>query len=366
MTEAATQTNGATAGATHAPVIETSGTVDKSAPPKTPTLHERMIAAAKATKEAVDAGKVTEDAVKEGAEAGAAVEAEPAAEDAKEPKEAKDEKAKAEPAADENPIARIQREMRAREKARTIELEAQMHREEVEREREAFKQQQAAFDRDRQQLASMLEQFKTDPLKFVETQGYDRDKLAEHFVNAGKPEHQLAQKLEAQERQIQQLVEFIKNDREQRAQQETVAQQQAREQAERASERKFIAEFASPEKAPSLHAVAKISRQGEKYIVERANEVAAWFKAETGKYPSWETLAEYLEQQAAADLKENGGGAQAKAPKPAGKSTATTRTLSQGMSDERRSAVKPLQDMTKAERLAAMEQAARDARRSAG
>jgi len=364
MTEAATQTNGATAGATHAPVIETSGSVDKSAPAKPPTLHERMIAAAKATKEAVDAGKVTEEAVNEGAEAGAEVEkVEPTAEEAKEPKEAK---AKAEPAADENPIARIQREMRAREKARTIELEAQMHREEVEREREAFKQQQAAFDRDRQQLASMLDQFKTDPLKFVETQGYDRDKLAEHFVNAGKPEHQLAQRLEQQEQQIKQLVEFIRNSEEQRTQQETAAQQQAREQAERASERKFIADFASPDKAPNLHTAAKISRQGEKYIVERANEVAAWFKAETGKYPSWETLAEYIEQQAAEELKEFLGGAQSKAPKSAGKSTATTKTLSQEMSGERRSATKPLQDMTKAERLAAMEQAARDARRSAG
>lgn len=359
----ATQTNGTTTqGAEHMPVTE--AVVDKAAPPKPATLHERMIAAAKATKEAVDAGKVTEEAVKDGAEAGAVEEVAEAVDEKKDPKDAK---AKEEPPpADENPIARIRREMRAREKARTIELEAQMHREEVEREKTQFQQEREAFAAQQKQLTQMFEQFKSNPFEFAEAQGLNKDKLAEQFANLGKPEQVLAQKLEAQERQIAQLVEYIKTSEQNRMQQETAAQQQAREQAERASERKFITDFASPEKAPSLHTIAKISRQGEKYIVERANEVAAWFKAETGKYPSWETLAEYLEQQAADDLKQNVGGAQAKAPKPAGKSTATTRTLSQEMSGERRSAEKPLQAMSKTERLAAMEQAARDARRSAG
>lgn len=343
------------------------GSVDKSAPAKPPTMHERMVAAAKATKEAVDAGKVTEEAVREGAEAGAAATegaTDTVEEETAEAKPAKDAKEKTEPA--ENPIARIQREMRAREKARTIELEAQMRREEVEQERQRFQQERAAFEQEQRQLRQAIETLKSDPLKFIESQGYDGGKLAEHIVKAGTPEAQLQAELAAIKAENRQIVEYLKMSEEQQrtaAQQADIARKQ---EAQRAAERSFVTNHATPEKAPNLNAVAKLSRQGESYIVARAEEVAAWFKSETGKYPSLETLAEYLEQQATEDLKEIRGGAQTKAPKIAGKSTATTRTLSQDAAGERRSTVKPLETMTKAERLAAMEAAARDARRGAG
>ena len=360
----ATQTNGAAA-------PQTNGAAAPAAPDMTPskpaTLHERLVAAAKATKAAADEGKGVDDAVAEGV-AKADAEVEPAADDAKAPA-AKEPKKEPE----ENPIARIQREMRAREKARSIELEATKLREAAAAEAAALKEQQAAFQRDRQQLSSMLEQFRADPVKFAEQNGISRDKLAEDWANQGKPEHQIAQRLEAQEQTIQKLIAHIQQSEQQRQQQETAAQQQQREAAERAAERRFISDYAAPEKAPNLHKVAQkvaeLTRQGNdgavRFIVDRANAVADWFKAETGKYPSWDVLADYLEQEATSDLAKDGG-AQSKAPKPAGKSTATTRTLSQEMSGERRSAVKPLQELSKSERLAAMEQAARDARRSAG
>lgn len=358
MTEAATQTNGTTTnGAAHAPTeAPTAG--------KAPSLRDRMVAAAKGAQSAVEKGKLTEEAVNEGAEAGAELGGEPEAAE-KDPKEAK---AKKEPQGEpeENPIARIQREMRAREKARGIELEASKKKEENDRIAADLKQREDKLAQQTQQLTQMLDQFKAEPFKFLETQGYDRAKLAEHFANDGKPEHALGQRIDALEKQNKQLIEFIQQNEQTRQKNEADAQAQRYKDAESAAEQRFLADHATPEKTPSLHRVAKLSRQGNRYIVERANEVGAWFRSETGKYPSWETLAEYLEKEAADDLKADAGGAQEKAPKSAGKSTATTRTLSLETSGERRSATKPLQDMSKSERLAAMEQAARDAQRSAG
>lgn len=350
MTEPATQTNGAAAPATAAPDFT---------PSKPATLQERMVSAAKATKAAVDEGKPEAEAIVEGVAAAD----EPAPAEAAEAKEAKT-KPDGKTVADENPIARIRREMRSREKARSIEIEATQKREAVERDAAAFQKQQQEFQQQQQRFAQMMQKFQENPMEALEQNGWNREKLAEHFANSGKPEHAMAQQLEALKLENQRIIQHLQQTEEQRARAETAAQQQAREQAERTAERKFVTDFASPDKTPNLHHVAKISRQGERYIVSRANEVADWFKAETGKYPSWDVLADYLEQQASEDLKEVG--VPSKAPKPAGKSTATTRTLSQEMSGERRSAVKPLQELSKSERLAAMEQAARDARRSAG
>lgn len=312
----------------------------------------KLAEAARAAREAAEGGASVDDAV-------AAATASDEAADV----EADTDGAKAKPAKEdvENPIARIQREMRAREKARTIELEAERIREEVEQRASQFDAREKAFAAREAQFQKMMEQFQADPMAAFEANGWNKDKLAEHFAKAGTPEHALRQQLETQGRELAELKQFLTQDLQTRQQREAEQRQQAAQRQRVETEDNFIRTHINPESTPNLIAVAELSGQSREHIVTKADKVADWYKQETGKYPSLEELASYLELEAAEAVAKIRGG-KVSPPHSAGKAKATTRTLSQGLSSERRSAPKPARDQTKGERLEAMREAARSAR----
>lgn len=307
-----------------------------------PTAHDDLMAA---VKEARAANGETVETVE-----GAEVVAEPAKED-KPPKV--DETA--------DTLSALERKIRAREKDRAKTVEIEKRAAEIAQREEAAKRQIGEVEQLKKQLTEQMNAFQANPLEYLQKNGVDREKIAESFVKSGTPEYQLAQKLEASERKLDKVMKYLEHREQLEAQSKEEASRQSAQQSRKRAEADFMKECSS-DVAPNLHRVAELTGQGEAYIISKADRVAEWFKQETGAYPSFTEIAEYLEHEASTKL--TGLGVKLQSPKSAGKPKATTRTLSAERSSERRSADKPSADLSAAELQAEMIRAVAEARRA--
>ena len=261
----------------------------------------------------------------------------------------------------ENSIAALKKKMKDREKEHAVKLELERTRQSLQQQQQQAQKDAEETQRLKQELQQQLTTFKQNPLQFLETVGFDKDKLADHFVKAGTPEHALKLELDQTKGQVSELVQYLK----QRDEQAQVQQQQQREQqlAQRREQanRDFLAK-ASVEVAPFLHQTAEVSGRGAEYIISEADKVADWYADQNGgKYPPWEDIIHYLEDRESEKWSKYGAKPRAQAN---GGQRKPQKTLSPGMSSERRAAPVPFAELSPEDRRRELVRVAEEAKRT--
>lgn len=174
--------------------------------------------------------------------------------------------------------------MRAREQARRIMEEARGKADEVARKERELAQLQSSIESERK----TIELFKKDPIKAIEIAGKDPAWFTEQVLLHGRPDpvkEQLSpveEKLSVTQDRLEKLEQML--------QQRMQADEKA--QADKAAEAFTQMVIRDDEKYPYLSAIYS-DDSGE--LIQKANNIAQLVYDRTESYPSFEDIAEYLE-----------------------------------------------------------------------
>lgn len=245
-------------------------------------------------------------------------------------------------------IAKVLHERKEKERAR-IELKEQQrsHHQKMEQERQAFAQQQAQLEYERQQVKAQREKlFETtkDPFKIAELTGRTHEQLAQDLMVAGTPEWQVAQRIKSEIEQLKAAQLEYKTQLEQ--QQNALKERDERAAAaHRQSTEQAFVEHTSSDKYPTL------SRLTPKQRLLLGYDIAQQYYNETKRIASDAEIAEYLESSLSGQAGETRAARQPNGMSGnAPKSKATgPRTLSNSVASERRSSPKPATNNMSAE-----------------
>lgn len=286
------------------------------------------------------------------------------------------------PPADEPEVVRL---IRAREQAQKVRDEGKSAAEtmlaEARAEAERIKAEMIAQAKAEAQAIArqQLEALRTKPLEAIKQIGWNTQDLVDQVTREGDPQWQAMQQLRAQQEQIGNQV---KTAEERAAAAEAAAKQHVEQLAmaqRAAAEQEFLG--LATQQAPSVRKAAEefarvasmngIPTTPEQVMIRRAHEAADAIKA-TGRVATPATVVQYLEYVTAQSM---GGGAvgqvadtsqqaaAAQNSRPTGRANGT-RTLHAAGASERRSAPKPIHDMSPAEERQALAEAAAEAMRT--
>lgn len=289
------------------------------------------------------------------------------------------------PPADDANVPEVVRLIRAREQAQKVRDEGKSAAEtmlaEARAQAEQIKAEMIAQAKAEAQAIArqQLEHLRSKPLEAIKQIGWNTQDLVDQVTREGDPQWQAMQALRAQQ---EQFGNQVKTAEERATAAETAAKQYAEQiqLAQRAAaEQEFLG--LATQQAPSVRKAAEefarvASQNGmpmtaEQVMIRRAHEAADAIKA-AGRVATPATVVQYLEYVTAQSM---GGGAvgqvadttqQAAASqnsRPTGRANGT-RTLSAAGASERRSAPKPIHDMSPAEERQALAEAAAEAMRT--
>jgi hypothetical protein len=205
----------------------------------------------------------------------------------------------------------------------------------------------AQFHQDRQQFEqerkAWLRDIASNPIKLVTEAGHSADDIIRNIQLSDDPQWKITQQLQ---RQLAETNEKIEQERRQREQFVTAEQQRQQQYVEQQSQRAhqqavhtLLNDFASPDKAPSLHRL-----YDPEEIVDRVQRLALDYQKRTGEVAPLDELAEYAEQQARKRLDgADAPGSRSEPPKVKGNGP---RTLSAAAASERRATPRSTRDMT--------------------
>lgn len=268
-------------------------------------------------------------------------------------------------------IARLQRELRDKEKKRLEEKSARQNAAQQAEYQRQFAAQQASLEQERKQLEAeraRLREIQKDPMKVAEFAGMTHEQLAQNLAMAGTPEWQESQRIRTQldEMKAQQVAQQKSWEEHQAmlSQQRKQYEEHAALEHRKSNEKSFVEHASDGEKYPTLANLSGRARLAIGY------EFATELSEQLGRVANDEELASYIEHV----FSEEGGskrdgarqqaGANGKAPTVR---ASGSRTLSTSMASERRSSPKPESNNWKSpeDRKRDLLAAAREAKKSA-
>jgi hypothetical protein len=288
--------------------------------------------------------------------------------------------------ADDANVPEVVRLIRAREQAQKVRDEGKSAADtllsEARAEGERIKAEMIAQAKAEAQAIArqQLEQLRSKPLEAIKQIGWNTQDLVDQVTREGDPQWQAMQQLRAQQEQFGNQVKTAE-ERAKAAEEAAKAYTVQVEEAQRiAAEHEFMG-LATADRAPSFRKAAESFVQSakamglnvthEQVMIQRAHEAARDIR-KAGGVATPATVVQYLEYVTAQSM---GGGAvgqvvdttqQAAASqnsRPTGRANGT-RTLSAAGASERRSAPKPIHDMSPAEERQALAEAAAEAMRT--
>lgn len=289
------------------------------------------------------------------AAAEAATEQAPAAPDTKPEGEKAKTNGKPAPAPAEEDIPRLARAMREREQRQAARDEGERAKAELATMRQELQQSLAEAKQAREEAArelARLQDLKRDPIRGIKELGWEPKDLVNRVVTHDTPEGQRLAAYEQRLEQIQAENAELKAWREQQVREHQQRQQWYQQTQRQDVEQKFIATV--KEQCPTLSALP------EHVVVAWGDRVADEYREKTGQVASLTDIAQYLEHEAKTRL--------GRATQPAGAKPPSTkakpRTLTNAEGSERRSAPKPVREMTPTEEHAFLVAAANEALRN--
>lgn len=277
----------------------------------------------------------------------------------------------------QSPDAKLEAILKAREAAHMKRRDAEDRASEIRRAAEEERQriiEEARAEAKRiadQELADLRARFRDSPTAALRALADNPQDVVDAVLREGTPEARAIAKAQEEAREARKLAE--EGSRARTELEKFKAEQQAEREAARvaAVRQEFLSTFASPEKAPHLHA-----RWEPEEVFERCDRLCREWQADGLKLGidfDRDTLVSYLEKQSRERFsKLSGNPAQqssAAAPKTepgsAPKSAANgTRTLSVASGNERRTSPKPLSEMSAEEARKALIEEVAAARRA--
>lgn len=196
----------------------------------------------------------------------------------------------------EEETSRLRKVLKAREKAAEERSKAQEEARALTLKAQQEYQNVLALRAQVEQQAKWLKALKENPVEAVRNAGWDPEEFILGLANQGTPEGKQRERERQLEREIQNLKAFQAQvlQQQQRQQQE---QQLAQAQAQRTSvEQEFLQLTSNAEKHPALSKLSKINKSA---VISWGDEVSTRVYELTGKFPSLDEVAEYLEEQVA-------------------------------------------------------------------
>lgn len=209
----------------------------------------------------------------------------------------------------------------------------------------------------------ILDRLRKDPLSAIRDAGWDPKGLMMNLAEDGTPQATMQRQLmEANARAARVESEFrayVEGQQRSQAEQQRLAQEaHHREQAN-----KFVA-FATTDQRPSLAAMfGGEDRPAElrKLLVDQADAEVDRYKSEHGVYPTWDQVADTLEQR----YSKGKSAAQPKAEAPKNSGKPPSRAVSQAAASEKRTSQKSWDEMSDREQRQLMIQEAEAAAKAA-
>jgi len=261
----------------------------------------------------------------------------------------------------EDPDEKLASVLRAREAAHKKRLEAEEYAAELRRAAEEEKQriiEEARAEAERQREAvrlSVKQQFQADPTGFLKNLDDDPQNVVDAVVKQGTPEWRALQEARAAQARAEEAAKEGKSAKEALEKFKAEQAREKREQLIAATRAQFLSEFASPEKAPYMHA-----RWEPEEVFERCDSLCREWQRDGLKLGvdfDRDTLVAYLEKQSRERVTKvvpQVSTTPVKAPDTATKSANGSRTLLAAQGSERRTSPKPLHEMSPEEQRAAL------------